>query len=76
MQPLKYQALKSEQRKSIILTIAEGLNKIDSKKFPRIYNTFKAGNNKKNQLLNLIIEQLYSNNMNLENCFLALEENI
>jgi hypothetical protein len=76
MQPLEYQTSTTNERKAIILKIAKGLREINKDKFPKIAMTAKAGNNKKNQLINLVIEQMYSNDMELERCFLAVEENI
>lgn len=76
MQPLPYQIAPENKRKAIVEEIARGLRTIDKKKFPKIAMTVKSGNNKKNQLLELVIEQMYSNDFDLESCFLAVEENI
>lgn len=76
MQPLQYQISPTKARKAIVLEIALGLRNINEKKFPKIAMTVKGGNSKKNQLINLVIEQMYSNDMDLESCFLAVEDNI
>ena len=78
MLPLKYQTSKSSERKEVVKTIAEGFKLIEegSLNFPKLKLTLKAGNMKKNQLLNIIITQMYSNDFNLKDSFLAVEENI
>ena len=76
MQPLQYQSATAETRKAIVLKIARGFKGINEYRFPKIATTLQSGNNKKNQLLELVIAQMYSNDLDLESSFLAVEENI
>jgi hypothetical protein len=76
MQTLKYQTDTADERKAVVLTISQGLKVINEKKFPKISMSVKSGNNKKNQVLELLIKQMYSNNLDLEKSFLAVEDNI
>ena len=78
MLPLKYQTSTSSQRKDIVKTISDGFKSVEHGilSFPKIDLTLRAGNAKKNQLLNLVITQMYSNDFNLINSFSAVEENI
>ncbi len=78
MLPLIYQTSTSSQRKEIVKTISNGFNSVvkGALNFPKIKLTLEAGNVKKNQLLNLVITQMYSNDFNLINSFSAVEENI
>lgn len=75
MQPLKYQKSSPEQRKAVVLEIAKGLKYLDKNKYPKISLTINSGNNKKNQLVELLIQQMYANNFDLEDSLLAVEEN-
>jgi|TARA_R110000796_G_scaffold149904_1_gene266713 hypothetical protein len=74
--PLKYQTSTQSERNEIVKKISSRFVSLNNSKYPKIALTLKAGNSKTNQLLNLIINQMYSNNFNLEDSFLAVEENI
>jgi hypothetical protein len=76
MLPLKYQTSSQRKRNEVVKIISNGFRNLNNSKYPKIALTLRAGNSKTNQLLNLIINQMYSNNFNLENSFLAVEENI
>ena len=76
MQPLDYQSANKEGRKQVVQKIATKLNSMDEKKFPKIAMSVKSGNNKKNQVLELLIVQAYANDMDMEKSFLAVEDNI
>ena len=76
MLPLKFQTSDLESRKDLVKKIATGLKGIDVTKFPKISSTVNSGNTNKNTLLNLIINQMYSNNFDIVKSFMAVEENI
>lgn len=76
MLPLEYQSSTQKERKEVVKQIADGFSSIDKNRFPKISLTIESGNNKKNELLHLVIEQMYSNNFDLESSFEAVEENI
>ena len=76
MQPIEYQTSDQRQRKSIVIKVANGLRSLNTEKFPKIYMSISSGNNKKNQVLELIIEQMYANNFDLQKSLFAVEDNI
>ena len=76
MLPLQYESSSQEERKEVVSQIANGLRHLNTSRHPKIALTIKAGNTKKNQLLNLIITQMYNNDFDVTSSFLAVEENI
>lgn len=76
MQPLRYQMLSAENRKEMIQEIAMGLKTLNKNKFPKLISQTRSGNNKKNEVIERVITQMYSNNFDLNASFLAIEDNI
>jgi len=63
-------------RKESVLIVKRALNSIDRSKYPNITNTLNSGNTKIYALLNLILDQMYVLNFDIDSSLLAVEENI
>jgi|GEM_PF-6715363 len=62
-------------RKESVLIVKRALNSIDRSKYPNITNTLNSGNTKIYALLNLILDQMYVLNFDIDSSLLAVEEN-
>ena len=71
-----FQKQDASARKGLVLQIKDALINIDGSKYPSIRNTINSGNTKINALLNLIINQMYVLDFDIEDSLLAVEENI
>jgi len=66
----------ASDRKETVLIVKRALQSLDRSKYPNITNTLNSGNTKIYALLNLILDQMYVLNFDINSSLLAVEENI
>ena len=76
MKPTQFQIQSASDRKESVLLIKKSLNSLDKEKSPNISKTLQSGNTKIYALLNLILDQFYVLNFDIDSSLLAVEENI
>ena len=72
----KFQFQDASDRKETVLIVKRALQSLDRSKYPNITNTLNSGNTKVYALLNLILDQMYVLNFDVNSSLLAVEENI
>jgi len=76
MLALSFQKKSLEERLSIVLEVSNALKLIDDSKYPTISRMIKVGNAKKVAIINSVITQMESLELDVESSILAVEENI
>ena len=76
MTPKQFEIQDAADRKETVLIVKRALKSLDRQKYPNINNTLKSGNTKIYALLNLILDQMYVLEFDIELSLLAVEENI
>ena len=71
MKPTQFQIQSASDRKESVLLIKKSLNPLDKEKYPNISKTLQSGNTKIYALLNLILDQFYVLNFDIDSSLLG-----